>query len=133
MSNTPQRASFCELLKSLKKENQKETPERWGEGWVGVSALLRSQLPILLAALLLLDGFQAAFALGFCSTAGCFAKSTGQARQLDLLHVFYSFILGILQQISLALQTRTNIYQRRKLWTRRNLSDITLYISATPQ
>ena len=39
MSNTQERASFCELLKSLKKENQKEKPEslagRLGEGVAG--------------------------------------------------------------------------------------------------
>lgn len=47
-----------------------------------------SQLPTVLATLFLLYGFQAALALGLGTAAGGFTKSTRQARQLDLLHVF---------------------------------------------
>lgn len=68
-------------------------------------ALPRSQLPILLATFLLLYCFQAALALGLGTTARAFTQSTRQTGQLDLLHVLYSFILGVLQQVSLSLQT----------------------------
>lgn len=96
--------------KNLEKENENyknENQSPW-EGRVSVSVLPGSQLPVLLTTVLLLYCFQAALALGFSTTAGGFTQSTRQAGQLDLLHVFYSFILGILQQVSLSLQTGRN-------------------------
>lgn len=66
-------------------------------------ALPSSQLPVLLTTFLLLYCFQAALALGLCATARAFTQSTRQTGQLDLFHVLYGFILGILQQVSLSL------------------------------
>lgn len=37
--------------------------------------------------------------------ASSFAQSAGQAGQLDLLHVLQGFILGVLQEVTLALRT----------------------------
>ena len=88
-----------------------------------------SQPPIVLTALLLLYGLQAALTLHLSTTAGSFTEAARQARQLDLLHVFYGFILGVLQQVSLALQTSRNKHQRKKLRARKILSDIILYAS----
>lgn len=44
--------------------------------------------------------------------AARFAQSAGQARQLDLLHVLQGFILGVLQEISLALRMHRQTRRR---------------------
>lgn len=64
---------------------------------------LSSQPPILISSVLLLYCLQAPFCLGICLPAPSFAQSARQARQLDLLHVLQGFVLGVLQEISLAL------------------------------
>lgn len=64
---------------------------------------LSSQSPILISGILLLYCLQAPFCLGICLPTPSFAQSTRQARQLDLLHVLQGFVLGVLQEISLAL------------------------------
>lgn len=66
---------------------------------------LWSQPPILISCILLLYCFQAPFWLCICMPASSFAQSAGQAGQLDLLHVLQGFILGVLQEVTLALRT----------------------------
>lgn len=65
---------------------------------------LPSRPPVLISRILLLYRLQAPFGLGVCVPAPRFAQSTRQARQLDLLHVLQGFVLGVLQEISLALR-----------------------------
>lgn len=104
LCTTPQRGHhLCEHLKNVKTE-QKDTNEKL-KSLSRACTLPQSQLPILLTTFLLLYCFQAALALGLSTTARAFAQSTRQTGQLDLLHVLYRFILGILQQVSLSLQT----------------------------
>lgn len=64
---------------------------------------LSSQPPILISSIPLLYCLQAPFCLGIRLPAPSFAQSTRQACQLDLLHVLQGFVLGVLQEISLAL------------------------------
>lgn len=64
---------------------------------------LSSQPPILISSILLLYCLQAPFCLGIRLPAPSFAQSARQACQLDLLHVLQGFVLGVLQEISLAL------------------------------
>lgn len=66
---------------------------------------LWSQPPILISCILLLYCLQAPFWLCICMPASSFAQSAGQAGQLDLLHVLQGFILGVLQEVTLALRT----------------------------
>lgn len=40
-------------------------------------------------------------------SASSFAQSAGQTGQLDLLHVLQGFILGVLQEVTLALRMHT--------------------------
>lgn len=77
------------MSKILKERKPERTHSLRQEGRGHVDAApAGSQLPVLLTALLLLYGFQAALALGLGTAAGGLAKCTRQARQLDLLHVF---------------------------------------------
>lgn len=78
---------------------------------------LSSQPPILISSILLLYCLQAAFCLGIRLPTSSFAQSTRQARQLDLLHVLQGFVLGILQEISLALGMYRHAAQSQGLHT----------------
>lgn len=78
---------------------------------------LSSQPPILISSVLLLYCLQAPFCLGICLPAPSFAQSARQARQLDLLHVLQGFILGVLQEISLALGMHRHAGESQRLHT----------------
>lgn len=69
---------------------------------------LASQPPVLISGILLLYCLQAPFWLGIRLPTSSFAQSARQARQLDLLHVLQGFVLGVLQEVSLALRMQTD-------------------------